>query len=303
MGSKKTAWHPPFLGHLYEHSPRWARVRGEVQLTVEPLRVDAVLEVWADRVHDASDVGTTLRGLWRYLVVVCLLEYKSKVWPFQHGDLYRLFVYGMLWLADHQQRAREGGGRGERLARHEVTMALAVPSVNQALRDELTEFDLALPASETGYYHVVGAPLTLVVIDLGVVAEQENDDLLRWFAGQPMRTLEAKRWVRQHQYAKDGAMSTQATEDLEGYDEYMEEMLRQATPQQKLRGMTPEERVAGLRPEERVAGLRPEERVAGLRPEEVVAVLPVEVLRALSDEYLATLSPETQAKIRAARGH
>ena len=79
MGSKKTAWHPPFIGHLQEHSPRWTRVRGEVQLTAEPLRVDGALEIWARLHYDPTDPGSTLRGLWKFIVLVCLLEYKSKV--------------------------------------------------------------------------------------------------------------------------------------------------------------------------------------------------------------------------------
>lgn len=286
MGSKKTAWHPPFTGLLQERAPRWARVTGEVQLTSEPLRVDDVIEVWADRVHDPDDQGSTLRGLWRYVVVVCLLEYKSRVWPFQYGDLYRLFAYGMLWLSDHQQRARSGGGeRVERLARHEVTLALAVPSINQALRDELGEFELALPPSDTGYYFFEGAPLRLVVVDLGAVAEREDDDVMRWFAGHPLRTLAAYRWVGQHQNKKEGTMSTQATPDLEGFEEFAREYLAQFTAEQ------------------RIEGLSAEQRVAGLSAEQVVAALPPEALRALSDDYVATLSPATQAKVRAARGH
>ena len=43
-------------------------------------------------------------------------------------------------------------------------------------------------------------------------------------------------------------------------------------------------------------------REAGLAPEEAVRALPVELLRGLSDAYLQTLSPETQAAIRVRRG-
>jgi len=77
MGAKKTAWHPPFTGLLQERCPRWAKITGEVQLTAEPLRVDDVIEVWVDRPHEPSDTGATLRGMWRFIVVVGLLEYKS----------------------------------------------------------------------------------------------------------------------------------------------------------------------------------------------------------------------------------
>jgi hypothetical protein len=64
----------------------------------------------------------------------------------------------------------------------------------------------------------------------------------------------------------------------------------------------PEQRVAGLAPEQRVAGLAPEQRVAGLAPEQVLLTMPDDLLRALSDGYLETLSEPTRAAIRARIG-
>ena len=277
MSAKKTAWHPPFTGLLQERCPRWARVTAEVQLTSEPLRVDDVIEVWADRPYDPRDVGGTLRGMWRYVVVVALLKYKSVVWPFQRGDLYRLFAYGMLWLSARQRRERRSdGSRDERLAAHELTLLLAVPSINDALRDELDELGLALPASDDGYFVVASSPLPLVIIDLGAVAEREDDDLLRAFAGKSARTLATQQWMRQHQNSRSDAMSTRATPDLEGYNDFVAFMLD---------------------------GLTPEERLMGLAPEHIVLALPDAALNALSNEYIATLADDVQAKVRARRGH
>ncbi len=285
MSAKKTAWHPPFTGLLQERCPRWARVRAEVQLTTEPLRVDDVIEVWADPAHDPRDTGTTLRGLWRFVVVVALLEYKSVVWPFQRGDLFRLFAYGMLWLSDHQRRdARPDGDRTERLAVHELTLLLAVPSINLALRDELAELGLALPEAPSGYHVVEGAPITLVVIDLAAVAEREDDDLLRIFAGLPLRDSETKQWLSEHQGTRGDTMSTHATPDLFGYDELIRTSLLNYTPEQRLAGLAPEQIAATL----------------AARPEaEQVLALPDHLLRLLPADYLATLSDDVQAKVRA----
>jgi hypothetical protein len=296
MSTKKTAWHPPFTGLLQERCPRWAKVSGEVQLTTEPLRVDDVVEVWADRPHDPNDTGSTLRGMWRFIVVVGLLEYKSVVWPFQHGDLSRLIAYGMLWRATHQRReSLPDGSRTERLAAHEVTLFLAVPSINTALREELDDLGLLLPASNTGYYQISGALLPLVIIDLRAVAELEDDDLLRAFAGLRQHTVEGRRWVRQHWSVKGDPMSTStsATPDLYGYDEFIEQQLQDLTPEQRLKGLAPEERLAGLAPEERLAGLAPAERLAGLAPAERLAGLaPAERLAGLAPaERLAGLAP------------
>jgi hypothetical protein len=77
--------------------------------------------------------------------------------------------------------------------------------------------------------------------------------------------------------------------EIEGYEEVLQKLLE---------SLPLEERFMGLSPEERVAGLSIEERVAGLSPEERLLTLPDEALRALSDDYLRTLSPVTQAAIR-----
>ncbi len=276
MSAMKTAWHPPFTGLLQERGPRWAKVSGEVQLSVEPSRVDDVIEVWADRPQDPTDVGTTLRGMWRYVVVVALVEFKSVVWPFQPGDLFRLVGYGMQWLVAHQRREMSAdGSRSERLAAHEVTLVLAVPSINQTLRDALGEMDLALPPSETGYYVLATSGIPLVVIDLGVVAKRENDDVLRWFAGTGPRTLDGQQWVRQHSTKQGEDMNNMATPDLYGYDEWERRLVQTLTPEQRLEGLSTEQRLLAL---------------------------PDEALRALSEDYVATLDPATQATIRARRG-
>ncbi len=314
MSAKKTAWHPPFTGLLQEHGPSWTKVTGEVQLTTEPLRVDDVIEVWADRPHDPNDTGSTLRGMWRFILVVGLLEYKSVVWPFQHGDLSRLIAYGMLWRTTHQKRQPlPDGSRTERLAAHEVTLLLVVPSINGPLRDELDDLGLELPRSETGYHQVQGAILPLVVIDLRVVAEREDDDLLRCFAGLPQRTLEGRRWVAHHWNVQGDNMSTNATPDLYGYDEFIERHLQDLTPEQRLKGLAPEHvlsvfpdefiesHLQDLTPEQRLKGLAPEQRLAGLTEAEQVLALPDHLLRALSEDYIATLPADVQAKVRSRR--
>ena len=318
MSARKTAWHPPFTGWLLEASPRWTAVRGEVNLTSEPLRIDDVIELRADHPRDPADTGRTLHGLWALFLAVCLLEYKSPARPFRRGDLHMLLAYGMLWLAERQARPRQpDGSHSERLSAHEVTLALAVPSINDALRDELLDLGLVLPHSNTGYYVVTGLPQPLVVVDLSVVAEHEDDDVLRWFAGQRVRTLATRRWVGQHHNRKDDAMSTQATPDLEGYEEFAKEYLSQFSLEERLAGLKPEDIAHALKPEDVVRAfkpediahalkpedlahaLKPEDRLVDLAPAQVVLALPLEVLRALSPAYLATLPEDVQATVRA----
>ena len=57
-----------------------------------------------------------------------------------------------------------------------------------------------------------------------------------------------------------------------------------------------------LSPEQRLAGLAPEQRLAGLAPGYEGLAFPDAALRALSDEYIATLPAEVQATVRARRG-
>ncbi len=50
--------------------------------------------------------------------------------------------------------------------------------------------------------------------------------------------------------------------------------------------------------EQRLAGLTPEQRMAGLAPEQLVHLMPVAILRSISDDYVRTLPTDVQEKIR-----
>ncbi|WP_437321172.1 hypothetical protein [Sorangium sp. So ce385] len=87
-----------------------------------------------------------------------------------------------------------------------------------------------------------------------------------------------------------------------GWDDLGDGYWRRSPPEQRVAGLPPEQVLSAFPPEQRVAGLPPEQRVAGLPPEQVLLALPDDVLRALSDSYLDTLSAETRAAIRARVG-
>ena len=86
--------------------------------------------------------------------------------------------------------------------------------------------------------------------------------------------------------------------DMEGYDEVLRKLLESLPLEERFIGLSPEQRVAGLSTEERVTGLSLEERFAGLSTEERLLTLPDEALRALSDDYVRTLSHATQDILR-----
>jgi hypothetical protein len=62
--------------------------------------------------------------------------------------------------------------------------------------------------------------------------------------------------------------------------------------------LPPEQRLAGLAPEQVLQAYAPEQRLAGLTEAQAVLALPDAMLRALSEEYLATLPRQTQAAIQ-----
>jgi hypothetical protein len=81
--------------------------------------------------------------------------------------------------------------------------------------------------------------------------------------------------------------------DIEAAEQSYEEVLAEIEAR-----LSPERRVRGLTPEQRLAGLPPEQRLAGLDRDHQALALPAEVLAALSEEYLLSLSSEVQAEVR-----
>jgi hypothetical protein len=192
-----------------------------------------------------------------------------------------------------------------------VTLALVVPRINDALRGELAAAGLTMGLREDGYHEVAGLPSPLVVAELRVIAAREGDDVLRWLAVEGALTLAALRWIRQHVHTGSHDMSMQIDEDLEGFYQYAKELMKKLPLAERLEDLAPEQRLAGLAPEQRLAGLAPEQRLAGLAPEQLARViseadhvlaLPDAALRALPADYLATLPPDAQARIRARLG-
>jgi len=290
MRSTRTAWHPAFTVYLKEHAPGWGEVRAEVPITEEPLRVDDLLALRAQVPRDLRDEGTGLRGLWRALRVVMLVDFKSRAREFRRGELMRLFAYGLLWCAAHA------------LPLEDLGVALVVPRVNKALRAELAALGLTLHLRRDGYHEVEGFALRAVVAEMRVIAARDRDDILMWFARADSLTLVAQRWIRQHVHAGSDDMTMQIDEDLEGFYEYVQELMQKLPPKSRLKGLTPEQRLAGLAPEQRLAGLAPEQVARLIREADHVLALPDEALRALPADYLAKLPDDAQVRIRARLG-
>ncbi|MFO0607996.1 MAG: hypothetical protein U0324_32830 [Polyangiales bacterium] len=299
MSSERTAWHPPFTTAMRERGPRWVTVRGEVQLTQEPMRADDVFELRVDVPRDLSDRGSVLRGFWPLVRAVALMEFKSISRPFRRGDLARLLAYGLVWFYTHQTHDALAlpGEEPRRATPDDLTLALVVAKLSPTLRDELDLLGLTLDLDDGGYHRARGFFCTVAVVELASVAAHEHDELMAWFAGTTRHpTLEVARWIGQN----TSIMSTpeKASPEMEGFYDWFRP-LREGLPLEVLlAGMPPEEVLAAYKPEQRLAGIDPAVVARSLSEADRLLALPDAALRALSPDYVATLPADVQALIR-----
>jgi hypothetical protein len=271
-----TAWHLPFGALVEERSPSWIVVDLETLLQRESQRIDQLYTLHAKFPRDVDDQGRVMRGLWKHIHVVGIGEFKSISGPLVRGDVYRLVACGWHWLSRHPTHKPS-----------EIVLVLMLPKISAPLMEELALCNATLVDAGNGYSLTTIYGLQLVVVEIESVAEAEQDDWLRVFGGIPVKTKEVLHWLRRHTNILENTMddTTDITED----DEFVIK-LAQSLPV----GV----RLAGLAPEERLAGLAPEARLADLGPEEQILALSDHVIRGFSKDFLATLSQETQHKIR-----
>jgi hypothetical protein len=282
MAASRTAWHVLLAALLHERAPRRFEVRSEVHLSTEPLRADYLL-LRTDGDADVDPPGPPPKRwkLWNLLPRDTLVELKSTGRPYRSRNLNRLWAYLHLYYADQPARLATCADLAGVLL-----VAARTPALDaDAKAPGLTWHDLG-----GGYWKLAGGPFALYVAEIDLMAESEDDDLLRLFGHAEMHTVEARRWFHDHVGAKEIAMEMH---ELEGYEEVIRKLVT---------GLPPEYVLAAFKPEQRLAGLPPEQRLAGLPPEQAVLALPDEMLRGFSDEYLASLPEAARAAIRARIG-
>jgi hypothetical protein len=319
VSATRTAWHFFLCILLRTYGPRLLEVRDEVPLSNEPLRLDYLLlrrELPAGSSEAPEDEALTLRRLWPMLPRVSIMEYKSPAHPYRSGHLDRLWGYVHIYVSDQcaasggRAAATAGPGEGrdtrQSLARLRADLAavLIVARRTPSLDADVAVMGLSWEDCGAGYWRVRGGQFALFVVEIDVAGPAEGDDLLYSLGhGKPV-TDAARRFWAELVGSKEAGMSM---ENMEGYEELMrkflrsvpvEERLADLTPEQRLAGLPPEQRLAGLPPEQRLAGLPPEQRLAGLDRDHQALALPIEVVRALSEGYLRSLSPEVQAELR-----
>jgi hypothetical protein len=289
MAAARTAWHVLLAALLRQRAPRRIEVRSEVPLSTEPLRADYLLLRSTLAEADDGDPAPPPPKrwkLWSLLPKDTIVELKSTGRPYRSRNMSRLWAYLHLYYADQPARLE---------APADLTGVLLVAARTPTLEADTKMLGLAWQDLGGGYGKLVGGPFALYVAEIDVVAEAEEDDLLRLFGHAESHTLEARRWVYEQVGAKERAMEIH---ELEGYDEIIQKLITDEVMQKLITSLPPEQVLASFKPEQRLAGLPPEQRLVDLPPEQAVLALPDEILRALSDDYLSTLPAATRAIIR-----
>jgi hypothetical protein len=290
-----TAWHP-ILVALLEHvlSGGFYQCISEYQLSREPLRIDIV-------VVRRSRPGTPpaphlLVSIVGDLADHTLVHFKGPTDELERDDARMLFAYALQYLV---------------VAELHDPALVALRVVASRLTSRFVE------------------ALRLLGCELTTMAEGVHEGRLGVFPLRVIETVPANARPGEHllytvtpgMLADPGGVPALSGEESEVFYALQEhvEQLRHPLPKMKRRHMKdadkvvesfekamvsilarmpPEQRLAGLAPEQRLAGLAPEQRLAGLTKAQTVLALPDEMLRALSNEYLATLPLETRAAIQ-----
>jgi len=280
-------WHLAFAVLMTEKAPPNFEVLSEVRLSIEPQRADILLIRRTDA-EELDHLAQILRQLWKHIVNVAVLEFKSpRNYAFKKGDLLRLCIYGMLYDVNHLD---------ELASRRAVTLVLVVASVTPTLREEVARLGAKLEMAKDGYGRIEGLMYSCILVVVDEVCEAERDEYLRLFSHHPWLTGATAEWMKQ--WLREAKMKGTNVEELPGYEEWFQQLVEAMPIEKRLAGLAPEQVLNLFAPEQVLDLFAPEERLAGLAPEQVVVGLPLEVLRVLPDDYIRTLAPDVQQKIR-----
>ncbi len=289
MRHMKTAWHPLLVVLLEHLLPReWYRLLPELQLTKEPQRVDTV--IIRKRRAGTAPAPTHLRSVLDALRTHTLVHLKGPTDELEARDALQLLGYAPQYMmlesvADPAELAlrviaptltprfaAQVGRLGGLLA------ATTPPGVHEgtlgvfALR--VVETAVAYPAEGDRLLYTLSPQYVARPQDIPAL-DDEEEELFQFLVQCVDRFRKDPNWSR---LMKDAAKVVHSVSEAR-------RALIESAPI-----------------EDRLAGLTPEQRLTGLTPEQFVLALPDDALRALSEDYIATLPADVQAKVRARRG-
>lgn len=282
----RTAWHPLFAELLAMHLPKGYRLLSEYQLTRQPQRIDIVI-------YEGDAEAGPYKGLpaiMDRLTEINLIEFKSPKDKVEWGDYATLGGYACQYIK------RE---KPDDISK--VSLFLVVPSLKQALSNELEAWGLEAKELQEGVHLIEHAPWRCWVLELDLIWRDTDNAPLslvsRDFVEEPAAVLESGLlshylfvWFTQQLAAfrqRSFEMPLAHQKELEkkwrdSFNKFIQEMspeecqelfevdnlLKKLSPEERLRGLSPEERLKGLPAEERLKGLPAEELLKGLSIEE-----------------------------------
>lgn len=302
-----TAWHPLFI-LLIEHlvSRDWYRVISELQLTREPLRLDALI-VRKER-EGAAPPPTHLHSVLDDLRDHNVVHFKGPSDELERADALQLLAYCA------QSMILEGVYEPAR-----VSIRVVAPTLTRRFTEQVEQMHGELrPTALKGVHDGRLGCFALRVVETSVVWPQEHEHLL--YAVSPayvahpeaIPALDDKEQFLFYLLCQSVArfrreptwktiMKDAGTVE-KAYTKALHDLLQMLPPEERFAGITPAQRLEGLTPAQRLEGLAPAQRLEGLSVDQQLLALPEATLQALSDEYIATLPADTQAAVRARRG-
>jgi hypothetical protein len=317
-----TPWHPLFALAIMRFAPKDRETSSEVSLSRLPLRVDIVV---IQRENAAPAMAHKFRSIFDHTRKHTLIEYKGVTDDLEPADVFTLLAYAGLYMRERGVFDPE-----------DVCLMVVADRIPKGFVEQIQRMKGEFVPVGNGLFegHICGLPLHGVELSEAYKAGP-SERLLYAFTRSfledhgPIKLLDTEemavyRLFAEHVQQLRGNRATMDMKDLDlaakSYQDALNDLIAIATPEQRLAGLAPEQvfaafapeqRLAGLAPEQRLAGLAPEQvfaafapeqRLAGLAPEQILLTLPDDVLRALSPDYIGTLSDATRAAIRARIG-
>jgi hypothetical protein len=317
-----TAWHPLVVVAIEHTLPAgWYQCLSEFQLSREPLRIDIVV---VRRTREGTPPPPRLlASVLADLADHTLVHFKGPTDELERDDVFMLLAYAFHYLvvAEVESPAL-------------VALRVVAPRLTPRFVKALGLLDCKLTSTVPGIHEGRLGVFPLRVVETVPVSARAGEHLLytvtpqmltdpNGFPGIDAEEMAVFWALREHieqlrhpPHDKPRRIMKDQDKVIESFETVMTRMLGRLSPEERVAGLAPEQLLAGLAPEQRVAGLAPEqvlrsyapeERVAGLAPEQrlvglteaqAVLALPDAMLRALSDEYLATLPEATRTAIR-----
>jgi len=272
-----TAWHPVLVVLLEHVLPGgWYQCLSELQLAREPLRIDVVI-VRRSR-PGAPPAPRLLTSVVGELAEHTLVHFKGPTDELERDDARMLFAYALQYLvvAELADPAL-------------VALRVVTPHMTPRFVEALRSLGCELTTTGAGTHEGRLGVFPLRVIETVSVNARAGEHLLYTMTPGML--------------ADPGGIPGLSTEEVEVFWALREhvEQLRHPLPGVRRRHMKDENKVVESFEQalvRLVARLPPEQRLTDLTEAQAVLALPDATLRGLSDEYLATLPPETRAAIQ-----